>query len=227
VEPSDIRLLITLLVLLLLSGFFSSAETALTSVNKLRIKSLAEEQVRHAAKAFSLIDNPSRLLSTLLIGNNIVNLTASSITAVWAGNHFNGTKYESIGVGVTTGVLTFIIILFAEILPKTIASAFSEKIALAYTPFVYLLCVLFTPLCFFTDKLSVFVMFLLHIDPTTAASNMTETELRAFVETSHEKGVIESEEKTMITNVVDFGDSLVKDVMVTRTDMSYVTMDQP
>lgn len=224
-DPSDVTQLIILLFLLLLSAFFSSAETALTTVNKLRIRSLAEEGVKRAKTVYKLIEDPTKMLSAVLIGNNIVNLSASSLTTtltISICKSLNMGENASIGVGIGTGVLTLLILIFGEITPKSLATLYAEKLALAYGNFIYFLTQLLTPVIFIINKLSFGILMLLHIDPNAHTSSITENELRTLVDVSHEEGVIESEERQMITNVVDFGDSLAKDIMVPRIDMTFI-----
>jgi CBS domain containing-hemolysin-like protein len=201
---------------LLLSAFFSSAETALTTVNKLRIRSLAEDNNKEAKLVNKLIEDPSKILSAILIGNNIVNLTASSIATALAIKYF-----DSVGIGIVTGILTIIILIFGEITPKTIATIYSEKLSLKYGGIIYLLTKIMTPIIYLINKISIGFLLLFRINPRAKSSTITEDELRTIVEVSHEEGVIESEERRMITNVVDFGDSLAKDVMVPRVDMCF------
>ena len=219
-DSGDAIQLIVLLLLVLLSAFFSSAETAMTTVNKIRIMSLADEGNKKAKTLLKIIENPGKLLSTILIGNNIVNLSASSLATTWTtrvlGNAF---------IGVATGVLTLLILLFGEITPKTMATLQSEKISLTYAPVIYPLTRLLTPVIFLVNLLSRGVLFLLHVDPDAKPNTMTEQELRTIVDVSHEDGVIESEERQMIYNVFDFGDSQAKDVMVPRIDMSLINVD--
>ena len=219
-DSGDAIQLIVLLLLILLSAFFSSAETAMTTVNKIRIMSLADDGNKKAKTLLKIIENPGKLLSTILIGNNIVNLSASSLATTWTtrvlGNAF---------IGFITGVLTLLILLFGEITPKTLATLQAEKISLAYAPVIYPLTRLLTPVIFFVNLLSRGVLFLLHVDPDAKPNAMTEQELRTIVDVSHEDGVIESEERQMIYNVFDFGDSQAKDVMVPRIDMEAVDID--
>lgn len=215
-DSSDVTQLVILGILLLLSGFFSSAETALTTVNKLRIRSLAEDNVKEAKVVNKLIEDPTKMLSAILIGNNIVNLSASSIATALAINHFG-----NIGAGVATGILTILILIFGEITPKTIATIFSEKLSLKYGRFISFLTLVITPIIFLVNKISLVVLLIFRINPHAKSSVITEDELRTIVDVSHEEGVIESEERRMITNVVDFGDSLAKDVMVPRVDMAF------
>ncbi len=210
----------TVVVLLCLSAFFSSAETALTTVNRMRVRTLAEAGDKRALTLTKVIEDPGKMLSTILVGNNIVNLSASSLMTTLALQLF-GSK----AVGAATGILTLLILVFGEISPKTLATIHSERLALRYAGFIYLLMTLLTPVIFCVNQLSLGFLLLLRVDPNKKQDAITEDELRTIVEVSHEEGVIETEEKKMINNVFDFGDSVAKDVMVPRIDMVMVDVD--
>ncbi len=216
-DSTGIRLLIVIL-LLAMSAFFSSAETALTTVNRMRVRTLAEAGDKRAITLTRVIEDPGKMLSTILVGNNIVNLSASSLMTTLTLDLF-GSK----AVGAATGILTLLILVFGEITPKTIATLTAEKLALGYAGIIYGLMKILTPVIFFVNHLSMGVLFLMRVDPNKKKDSITEDELRTIVEVSHEEGVIESEEKKMINNVFDFGDSVAKDIMVPRIDM--VMMD--
>lgn len=219
-EPDSMIQVVAILILILLSAFFSSAETALTTVNKHRLRALAEEGNKNAQKVLKLIENPAKMLSAILIGNNIVNISASALATTVTTNVF-GSKF----VGVSTGILTLVVLLFGEITPKSLATLYNEKIALIYIHVVAPLVILLTPVIWLVDKLSGIIFFILRVDRDAANNQMTEGELRTIVDVSVEDGVIEKEEKSMINNVVDFGDSKAKDVMVPRADMALVSVD--
>ncbi|MDO5539265.1 MAG: hemolysin family protein [Eubacteriales bacterium] len=209
-----------ILILLILSAFFSSAETALTTVNKIRIKGLASDGDRRAATLLKVTEDPGKMLGAILIGNNIVNLTASSLTTSLMMNLFG-----NLGISIGTGVLTLLVLIFGEISPKTFATFYAEKLALAYARIIWILMKILTPLIFITNQLSHLFLSLLHIDTKNSGSTMTETELRTYVDVSHEDGVIEQEEKQMIYNVFDFGDTQARDIMVPRVDMVSVDVN--
>ena len=209
--------LFSLLILVFLSAFFSSAETALTTVNRVRLKALADEGNKHAQTALDILDKYGKMLSAILIGNNIVNLTASSLMTIVA-------MKIRLSVGIATGILTVVILIFGEIVPKNMAMIYSEKLALFYAVLIAGVMKVMTPVIFVVDKLSGGIMKLLHID-TSKKTAMTEVELRTYVEVSHEDGVIESEEREMIYNVFDFSDALAKDIMIPRIDMVTVSED--
>lgn len=207
----------SILLLILLSAFFSSAETAMTTVNRIRIQSLAEEGNKRASILEKVIADSGKMLSTILIGNNVVNMAVSALMTTVTIQVF-GNVY----VGLATGILTVTILIFGEITPKTLASLHAEKLALSYARVIYILMIILTPAVFLVGKLAGFVMLLLHVDPNAKPDAMTEHELRTLVNVSQENGVIESEEKVMINNVFDFGDSTAREVMIPRIDMTFV-----
>lgn len=211
---------VTIVLMILLSAFFSSAETAMTTVNRIRIQALMEQGDKRAIILDKVISNSSKMLSTILIGNNIVNISASSLVTTLT-IQVLGNVY----VGAATGALTLIILLFGEITPKTLAALHAEKIALSYAKIIYFLTIILTPVVFIVGKLANGVMHLLRVDPNAKANPMTEHELRTLVNVSQEDGVIEREEKQMIYNVFDFGDSTAKDVMIPRIDMTFVDIN--
>ena len=167
-----------------------------------------------------VLDNQPQMLSAILIGNNIVNISASSLATILVTRAF-GDMY----VGVGTGILTLLVLIFGEITPKTSATLYSETMALRFAKPIYMIMQVLTPVIFIVDKLSQGVLRLLHVDPNKKQDAITEDELRTIVEVSHEEGVIESDEKKMIYNVFDFGDSVAKDIMVPRIDMTFIDVD--
>ena len=218
-DSSDAIQLIILLILLLLSAFFSSAETALTTVNKIRIRTLVDEGSKRARKVLAITEDSGKMLSAILIGNNIVNLSAASLTTSLAYS-FGGSM-----VAAASGILTVLILLFGEITPKTMATIHSEKMALLYAPVISIFMKIMTPFIFIINGLSIGILFLLRIDPNARQTAMTETELRTIVDVSHEDGVIESDEREMINNVFDLGDARAKDVMVPRVHVTFADIN--
>ena len=212
--PGVIQLLF-LITLIFLSAFFSSAETALSTVNRVRMRTLEDEGDKRAARVNKILEKYSKMLSAILIGNNVVNLSASALATTLA-------MRISFPVGIATGILTIVVLLCGEILPKTWAMHSSEKLSLAYSGIIYVLLQILTPVIFLVDKIANAILHLLHVDPNKKVS-MTEADLRTYVEVGHEDGVIESEEREMIYNVFDFSDALAKDIMIPRINM--VTVD--
>ena len=219
-DPSDTYQIIILLILLALSAFFSSNETALMSVNKIRLRSLADEGNKRAAMALDILENQTpKLLSAILIGNNIVNISASSLATTLAYS-FGGYM-----VSIVTVILTILILIFGEITPKNYATINSEKITLRYIPVFKFLMTIMTPVIFIINLFSRGVMRLMRVDPDAASKAMTEEELRTIVDVSHEDGVIESDEKEMIYNVFDLGDATAKDIMVPRVHVTFADVE--
>lgn len=218
--PSETGQLIAIIILLCLSAFFSSSETALTTVNQIRMRTLADNGDKRAARVLHVTGNPGKMLSAILIGNNIVNLSASSISTSLAIHLFGNT-----GAGIATGILTFLILIFGEVTPKTMATIKADSMSLTVASPIGLLMKILTPVIFIINKLSLGLMFLLHVNIKDAQKKMTEEELRTIVDVSQENGVIEHEERDMIHNLFDFGDAEAKEIMVPRIDMTFVQAD--
>ena len=218
--PSETGQLIAIIILLCLSAFFSSSETALTTVNQIRMRTLADNGDKRAARVLHVTGNPGKMLSAILIGNNIVNLSASSISTSLAIHLFGNT-----GAGIATGILTFLILIFGEVTPKTMATIKADSMSLTVAAPIGLLMKILTPVIFIINKLSLGLMFLLHVNIKDAQKKMTEEELRTIVDVSQENGVIEHEERDMIHNLFDFGDAEAKEIMVPRIDMTFVQAD--
>ena len=183
---------------------------------------MADEKVKNARIVLKLIEKQTKMLSAILIGNNIVNLTASSLTtsfAIQIAQKSGFSEMTSIITGAATGILTVLILIFGEIVPKTLATMSAEKLALTYAKPVYAVTTVLAPVAFLMNQISKGLLIILRID-TKKQPAITENELRTIVE----EGVIESEERQMITNVVDFGDSLAKDVMVPKMDVAFANV---
>lgn len=219
-DTAGVIQLVILAILVILSAFFSSAETALSTVNRVKMRTLEEEGNKRAKTVNKILERYSKMISAILIGNNIVNLSASSLATalvirIW-GNAF---------VGVATGILTIVILLGGEIVPKTWANLNSEKISLAYAPIVYFLIKILTPVIFIVDKISYGILRLMGIDPNKKVDTITESELKTYVDVSHEDGEIESEERELIYNVFEFSDTCAKDIMIPRVNMVTISSD--
>ena len=209
-----------LIALLVLSALFSSSETALTTVNRIRIRTLAGQGDKRAMTLLAVLQNPEKMLSVILIGNNVVNLYASSLATTVTLSLF-GSKM----VGVATGILTLAVLVFGEVAPKTMASRNAEQIALRAAGPVKVLMWLFTPLVFVVNNLARLVMKLFGADRPGKRELMTAEELRTIVQVGHEEGVIENSERKMIDNVFDFGDRSARDIMIPRIDMTCIDME--
>ena len=227
-DSGDALQLIALVILLVLSAYFSSSETALIGVSRIRIRSLAEEGNKRAVLVSKLQDNQQKMLSAILIGNNIVNLSASSLSTMLA---TKAAMQLSVGVntatmvGIATGILTLLILIFGEITPKNAATINAEQMALSRAPVIYALTKILTPVIFVVNILSSGLMRVMGIRSEDGRRTMTESDFMTVVDVGHEQGVIETDEKELITNVVDFGDSVASDVMVPRIDVTFLDVD--
>ncbi len=219
-DTSGVIQLVILVILIALSAFFSSAETALTTLSSVKVRAMADEHpTKKVLTLQKILNNRNKLISAILIGNNIVNISASSLMTSLVIRVWGNTA-----VGVGTGILTLIVLIFGEIVPKTWAMCNNEKLSLAYARVIYFLMQMLTPIIFVIDKIAGFILGMLHIDQSSRVM-MTETELKTYVDVSHEDGVIEQEEKKLIYNVFDFGDSVAKDIMIPRIDMTTVDVN--
>ncbi len=219
-DSGDISQLIFLLILLSLSAFFSSAETALTTVNRIHMRTLADADNKKAKMVLKITKDSAKMLSAILIGNNIVNLSASSIATTLAISMFG-----NYGAGIATGIITFLILIFGEVSPKTLSTIKADSISMKIAGIINVLMIVLTPVIFLINKLSLGVLFLFGVKASDGNRVMTEEELRTIVDVGQETGVIEDEERAMIHNVFDFGDAEAKEVMIPRIDMTFVHID--
>ena len=211
--------IIVLIILLLLSAFFSSAETALTTANKIKMRSLAEDGDKQAETVLEVTDNSSKMLSAILIGNNIVNLSASALTTTIS--YQLGGPY----VALATAIITILILIFGEIVPKTIANIHAESMSLKYAFPIKLIMIVVTPISIVINAMARVILFILRVDPNAKTDTLTEDELRTLVDVGHEDGVIEEEEREMINNVFDLGDAKAKDVMVPVVNVTFADVE--
>lgn len=206
-----------LLFLVCCSAFFSASETALTSLSRIRLRNMVEENIKNADLIMELLEDPNRLLSTILVGNNLVNNGASALTTALAIQVFGGDTGN--GAAIATIVITIVILIFGEITPKTIAAQKAEKIALVVARLISICIFLFRPIVAVLNIVTGRLAKLFGCRPGEKVPLITAAELKTMVNVSHEEGVLELEERTMINNVFDFGDSKAKDVMTPRTDI--------
>jgi hypothetical protein len=197
-----------------MSAFFSSAETALMTVSNIRLRTLAQSGRKNALILLKILDKKEKMLSAILIGNNIVNLSASALAT-----SLSIKLWGDYAVGLATGVLTLLVLVFGEISPKTLASRYSEDLAMFYAKPIYALMFILTPLIFLVNIFAGAVLFLFGANTRSSKEHITEEEIRTIVDVGHEEGILENEERKMINNVFDFGDTIVRDVMTPRIDM--------
>ena len=220
-DPNQIVMIVLFIILIALSALFSMSETAFMSVNKIRIRTLAEDGQKKAKVVDSLLENQDRLLSSILVGNNLVNIAASSLTTSFVISLFGN---EGTGVAIATGFVTLMILIFGEITPKSLATKNAESIVFGVCRFIQFLAVIFTPVVAILNIISGFFIKLLGGDKNDGPT-MTEEDLKTIVTVSHEEGVLEDEEKEMIHNVFEFGDTEIKEIMTPRIHVVSVPDD--
>lgn len=219
-DTSGVIQMISIVILVFLSGYFSSAETALTTVNRVRMRALEEEGNKRAKTVNKILERYNKMLSAFLIINNTVKLSASSISTILVIRIWNNAY-----VGLATGILTFIILLLGEIIPKTWACISAEKVSLTNAKIIYFLMHILTPFVFIINTISNRILKLIHIDTSKKCDTITENQLKTYVDVSHEDGEIESEERELIYNVFEFSDTCAKDIMIPRTNMVTISPD--
>ena len=201
-------------VLLVLSAFFSASETAFTSISKLKVRHMLDANVKGAKHIAKILDNPNKMLTSILVGNNIVNITMTSIATALTIHYFG----ES-GTGIAAVVTTIFILLFGEITPKTIANAFPEKICLGIAVILRLIILILTPFAFVFSRISDLLLILLGRKNGKKKVSITEEELKTMVNVSQEEGVLETDEQEMIFNIIEFNDTEVGKIMTPRTEI--------
>ena len=212
-DSSQIVMIFLFILLIAMSALFSMSETAFMAVNKIRVRTLAEEDDNKKAKIVdALLDDQERLLSSILVGNNLVNIGASSLTTSFVISIFGN---EGTGVAIATGIVTLAILIFGEITPKSLATKNAESISFGVCRFIKLVTIICTPVVAVLNVISSVFIHLLGGDSDNGPT-MTEEDLKTIVTVSHEEGVLEDEEKEMIHNVFEFGETEIKEIMTPR-----------
>ncbi|MDD6551007.1 MAG: hemolysin family protein [Lachnospiraceae bacterium] len=212
--------IIVLVILIGLSGFFSSSETALTTVSKIKIRTMAKEGDSRARMVQKVTGNTQKMLSAILIGNNVVNISASSIATVLFMNLFG-----SSGAGIATGIMTLLVLIFGEITPKNMASRQALKLSLQVAGVIYAITVVLTPVIFVVNHICGLILKIAGADKDDKKSQMTEAEFRTIVDVGNESGAIENEEKDYINNLFDFSDTEVRELMIPRIDVTMINVN--
>lgn len=220
-SPGSSIQVIILVILLIGSGFFSASETALMSLSKIRIRYMQQEGVKGAKLVSSLIENPNKLLSSILVGNNVVNIAATSISTSLFIELMKGSE----GVAVATAVMTILVLIFGEITPKSIAANNSEKVALLVARPIKFIIFILSPIVWIFNLITGFIFKILGLENKGVQPYITEEELRTMVNVSHEEGVLEIEEREIINNVFQFGDMQAKNAMIQRIDMVAIDVE--
>ena len=215
--PHIVLLLISLLALFLLSMFFSSAETAFLSLNKLKLRFLRERNNRAAARAEKILQNKQKFLSTILIGNSIVNIAISVVLTAAALRIFGDS-----GLGIAVAAGTVLLLIFGEILPKSIALVYPDALSLAFARFILLLMAIFSPVVTLFSAVTGVLLRLCGIREAQNTATVTEADLREFFQAREESGFIGSDERTVLTNILRYGDFSVRSVMTPRRDIAAI-----
>ncbi len=214
-EQIEIGEVILLVVCLMFSAFFSASETALMSLSKIRIRHLIEKGVSNAELLEKLLSHPSKLLGGILIGNNIVNIGAASLATAITYKVFPG----DLGVAISTGAMTILVLIFGEITPKSFAKMNAEPLSLLVARPIHFLLIVLKPFVWFFGIIASTIIRIIGGKPGEREPFITEEELKTMVGVSEEEGVLESEEKTMIFNVFEFGNLQARNLMIQRVDV--------
>ncbi len=211
---------VVLIILILCSAFFSGIETAFSSVNKLRLKNYAENGMKRAETALEIAENFDKALSTILVGNNVVNISTASIATILATDIFGAS-----GVAIATGVTTVFVLIFGEILPKSYAKENSEQVALATAGILKFLIKILSPIVFFFIKLKDLMS--KYMNKGENSPSVTEQELMYIIETIEEEGVLNEQESELVQSALEFDDTTVQEVLTHRVDVSAIDADDP
>jgi len=220
---------VLLIVFVSFSAFFSLSETAITAVSRIKVKRFFNQNLYGSKALYELREHPNKMLSTILFGNNLVNIAAVSLATSMIIKTF--VKYsitsESIAISAATVIMTTVLLIFGEISPKTIAIKFADRIALVVAPIVSILSIVFYPFIVLFNFICKPIIKLFGADTKIHVPFVTEEELKMLLSMSEEEGVLEQEEKEMIHSIFEFSDSIAKQVMVPRPDMFCLDVNTP
>lgn len=218
-DSSSVSQIIALVFLVAMSAVFSSSETAITSVSKIKVRQLDQKDNKNAHLLKKLHDNMQTTISTILIGNNIVNIAASSIATILFTNIFHQN-----GALISTVVMTVFVLIFGEVLPKTIAQYKNKSVALKFSRFIYFLTLVFKPIVKVLNILTRLII-KLFVGEDEDSSTLTEEELKTLVEVSEEEGVLKNQETEIMINALELKETLAVDIMTPRTSMASVDIE--
>ena len=211
-DDGSITLLAALIILVAFSAFFSASETAFSSLNQIRLKSRAEDGDSAAARVLAMSEKYDKLLSTILIGNNIVNIAAASIGTIL----FTQMLGQERGATVSTMVLTIVVLIFGEVTPKSLAKEMPETIATAVSPVLNLLMLLFTPLTWLFTQWKKLLGKFIH---SREEDTITEGELMTMVSEAENDGELTDRESQLIRSAIEFDDVEVEEILTPRVDV--------
>ncbi len=211
-DESSLIMVIALIILVGLSAYFSASETAFSSVNKIRLKNYAKEGNKKAEKALKLAENFDKSVTTILIGNNLVNIAATSLCTL-----LFTLEFGAVGVGYSTIVMTIFLLVFGEITPKCIAKENSERFAMRVTPSLNILVKIFTPVSYLFIKLKSLIAKSMK---NREAPTLTEEELMVMIDEIEEEGTLEKRESDLIKSAIEFDNITVEEILVPRVDVA-------
>lgn len=217
-DSSSIGQIVALVILVICSGYFSATETAFSSLNRIKIKNLADDGNKRAKLVERMMENYDRLLSTILIGNNIVNITSASIATVLFVRYF-----QDAGVTLSTVVMTIVILIFGEVSPKSLAKDFAEGFAMFSAPILNFLAFILTPVNFLFELWRRFLNWLFKLK---ADNSITEEELLTMVTEAEDDGVLDEQESELIQNAIEFSEVEASDVLTPRVDIVAISKDE-
>ena len=219
-EPSIIFLLVTLVFLLVLSGFFSGSETGMMAANKIKLKNLSKKSKKSAKRALDLLKKPDQLLSAILVGNNFANILASAIVTIIMLNYFGG------NVLLGSIILTIVILIFSEITPKTMAAIKPESFATRSSFLLKILVYIFKPLIFFTNFISRHILAIFNLNAKDASNNdnLNTEELKTLLEESGE--LIPKQYRKMLSSVLGMEELVVEDIMIPASEVLGIDIDK-
>ncbi|MFC1511152.1 hemolysin family protein [Candidatus Margulisiibacteriota bacterium] len=217
-----------LLGLILMSALFSSSETAITSLSRLKLNRMLSRKAPSAKILKTFKDNPSNYLPIILIGNNLANVASSAVATSMIMRFFSSQGWTNMGVavGVSTGLMTFLVLTFGEIIPKTVAIRRAEQLSALAAPLILFLGMILKPVAYFLGFISRPFIVLLGGKAPEKGPFMTEDDIRMILATGEKEGVIEEEERQMITSIFEFGDTVAREVMTPRPDITALEVNK-
>lgn len=218
-DSADILMMVIIIVCIFLSAFFSSIETAFSTVSTIRMKYLAERENKRAKKVLKIIDNYDKALTAILIGNNIVNIGCSSVATALCINLFGDA-----GVAVSTGVITLLVLTFGEIIPKCLAKEKAETFCLSTANILLVIMTILTPFVFLFIALKTLALKL--FSGENNKPSVTEDELKVLIGTSEQEGVLEEQEKELVQSALDFDEKTVQEILTPRVDITAIDVSE-
>ncbi len=222
-DPSvitDLVLSFILVILIIFSAFFSGSETSFFALNKFKLLHLVKEKIKSAVKVQKLLDNKETLISAILLGNNLVNVAASSISTYLFLKYFGNS-----GILYSTVIMTFILLIFAEITPKVYSSTYPEKVSFFSVHIIEKIIFILKPFLKITTFFTTIILKALAIDTSKNKIHISKGELKTLILTGEKSGLIDPEKREMLNNLLDFGELIAKDIMIPRVDVTAINIE--